>query len=505
MNSPLSPSRTAYLGLQARFRRVMVLDHILDTLRWDQITYMPSGSASARADQLAQLSALRIEGLADPQVTDLFERAELDDDLNDLEHANLREMRRHCRDALAAPKDLVIAATRASTLCEAKWREAREANAFPIVARALAEVVNLWRQISIAKSEVFGCSPYDALIDSYEPGGRSEQISSMMSDIETWLPNLIDKAIECQKPRPIPLQNAWSTSDQTRFFRCIMAALGFDFGRGRLDQSIHPASLGRGGDVRVTARWDDQSLLFGIKAVLHETGHALYESGVPQESGWAQQPVGLARGSVLHESQALLYEVQLGRSLLFLEWLASKASRHAGVLDESWSAPNLINSFRRISRSLIRIDADELTYPGHVIMRFRLERDLIEGRLSVADLPSAWNELFLRVLGISVPDERSGCLQDIHWYKGTWGYFAVYIPGAIAAAQLYQSAGRGIPDLPERLRCGDFEPLLLWLRQNVHVKASRWTTDEVLSQATGCGLDVTAFRFHLEERYLRGN
>ena len=280
-----------------------------------------------------------------------------------------------------------------------------------------------------------------------------------------------------------------------------MRQLGFDFDGGRLDVSLHPFCSGVPEDVRVTTRYDTADFTQSAMAVLHETGHALYNKGLP--AGWRRQPVGAARGMAVHESQSLIIEMQACRSGEFIGFLAPLVREALGGSGPAWSADNLRRHYRRVARSFIRVDADEVTYPAHVILRYRLERALVAGELSLDDLPDAWAEGLDSLLGIRPADDAVGCLQDIHWYSGSWGYFPTYALGALAAAQLFAAALAERPDIPDAIAKGDFTPLLGWLRDAVHRKASMpATTDDLLREATGAPLGTAAFKAHLESRYL---
>jgi carboxypeptidase Taq len=279
-----------------------------------------------------------------------------------------------------------------------------------------------------------------------------------------------------------------------------MAALGFEFERGRLDISAHPFSGGATDDVRITTRYSDEDFGRALMGVLHETGHALYELGLP--AAWRHQPVGTARGMALHESQSLLVEMQACRSREFAEFVAPLIRTAFGVAGPAYEPENLYRAGIRVSRGLIRVDADEVTYPAHVVLRYRLERALLAGDLALADLPGAWRDSMRELVGIEPPDDRLGCLQDIHWPGGAWGYFPTYTLGAMIAAQLFQAARAEHPGIPDAIAKGDFSLLLGWLRRNVHGKASRHTTRDVLCQATGKPLEIGVFRAHLEQRYL---
>jgi carboxypeptidase Taq len=279
-----------------------------------------------------------------------------------------------------------------------------------------------------------------------------------------------------------------------------MRVLGFDFEHGRLDISLHPFCGGVPDDVRITTRYNEDDFTQAVMAVIHETGHALYERGLPP--AWRHQPVGQARGMSLHESQSLLMEMQASRSRQFIAFVAPLAREAVGGNGPAWDEGNLYRLYTRVKPDFIRVDADEVTYPAHVILRYRLERALIAGDMAVDDLPAAWNAGMKELLGIVPPSDREGCLQDIHWYDGAWGYFPTYTLGAMTAAQLFDAACRANPQIPTSIGRGDFVPLLAWLREHVHGHGARLSNRELLTRATGRPLDPAVFKRHLETRYL---
>ena len=280
----------------------------------------------------------------------------------------------------------------------------------------------------------------------------------------------------------------------------LMERLGFDFAHGRLDVSLHPFCGGTPDDVRITTRYDEADFTQALMGVLHETGHALYERGLPPD--WRNQPVGDARGMSIHESQSLLVEMQVCRSREFLEFAAPLLRECFGGTGPAWDADNLYRLYTKVERGFIRVDADEVTYPAHVILRYRLERALVAGELDLADLPAAWNAAMRELLGIVPPDDRLGCLQDVHWYDGAWGYFPTYTLGAMTAAQLFAAAKRADPAIAPGIAKGEFAPLMRWLRANIHSQGSRLSTTEVIEKATGAPLNDAVFRAHLRSRYL---
>ena len=287
---------------------------------------------------------------------------------------------------------------------------------------------------------------------------------------------------------------------QEALARRLMRSVGFDFDHGRLDVSLHPFCGGVPDDVRITTRYDEADFMKSLMEVLHETGHALYERGLP--AAWRLQPVGEARGMAMHEGQSLLIEMQACRSPEFIGFMASLAREAFDGTGPAWEPANLAVFYNRVSPDFIRVDADEVTYPAHIILRTRLEKALIAGKMELEDLPAAWNDGMRELLGITPPDDARGCLQDIHWYDGAWGYFPTYTLGAMTAAQLFAAAKTAVPEIPAAIAGGDFAPLIGWLRDKVHALGSSLASEDILVQATGKPLDPAVFKAHLEARYL---
>lgn len=493
---------TAYARLEDRFRRIGILGDSLSMLHWDAAVLMPAGAADSRAEQCALLKTLAHEGLTAPDLPDLLDQA-LAEETDPWRRANLREMRRDHAHAAALPAPLVEALARAESTAEMVWRDARAAADFAQVLPALRDLLALVREAAAAKAQALGLSPYDALLDQFEPEARSAEIDILFADLETFLPDFLARVLERQARRPalVPPPGPFPIERQKELGRTFMTALGFDFQRGRLDISHHPFCGGTADDVRLTTRYDEADYSSALMGVLHETGHALYEFGLPG-GPWRHQPVSRARGMAMHESQSLLMEMQACRSRAFHAWAAPHLARAFGGAESSWDPETLYRLGIRVEPGFIRVDADEVTYPAHVIVRYRLERALIAGDMDPADLPGAWAEGYRRLLGLTPPDDRLGCLQDIHWYGGSWGYFPTYTLGAIAAAQLFASALAARPDIPAALARGDFSPLLDWLRPNVHARGSLLSTRDLLVAATGRPLDPGQFKRHLERRYL---
>ncbi len=489
----------AYDRLVDRFRLVATIGECASMLGWDAAAIMPPGGGQARGDQLAVLALLGHRNLIAPETEADLAAAEAS---GAWESANLGLMRHAYKRAKALPADLVEARAKANSNCEKIWRVARGEADFALVKPHLAEVLHLTRLSATALSEALGISPYDALMDGYQHGIGAGDVAPVFAAYEDFLAIALSEAERLQARHRDPVRPAgpFPIAAQETLCRDLAQRLGLDFNHARLDRSAHPFSGGTPTDVRITTRYAEDDVTSAILAVVHETGHALYERGLPP--AYARQPVGEAAGMAMHESQSLIVEMQAVRSDAFLGWLGGRLHATFGGEPAPYGAENLGRLWRRVRRSTIRVDADELTYPAHVILRFRLERAMIAGDLTVADLPGAWNDGLHALLGITPPDDAQGCLQDIHWYDGAFGYFPSYTLGAMAAAQLMQAARATIPTMDEAFGRGDVSPLLVWLRTHVHGIGSRLGFNTIMEQATGRKLDPLAFQNHLRLRYL---
>lgn len=491
----------AHARLKARFARIAALNEAAGMLHWDASAMMPPGGAASRGEQLAALAGLAHELLTAPVVADDLAIARAD---GAWAETNLRLMARAHARATALPTELVEATARANSACEKTWREAKARADFALVRPALAEVVRLQRETARALGAALEMDPYDALMDGYQPGIAAADVEPVFAAYEAFLRDALPRAeaIQAAKPAPAPLPGPFPVEVQRALCRRLSARIGLDYEHARLDESLHPFCGGTPEDVRLTTFYDERDVSKALLGVLHETGHALYERGLPKD--WARQPVGDAAGMAAHESQSLIVEMQACRSDAFLGFLGRELHQAFGGPAASYQGDNLARLWRRVERGFIRVDADEITYPAHVILRFRLERALIGGGLEVADLPAAWNEGLREMLGITPPDDAKGCLQDIHWHDGAFGYFPSYTLGAMAAAQLMKAARAAVPGLDEALGEGEMAPLLGWLRANVHGKGSLLGFQDLLREATGKPLDPTDFTAHLTARYLHG-
>lgn len=493
---------TTYRELVQRFDRHYLLRSSADILEWDAQAMMPEGGGELRAAQLGTLRVLAHDAIAEPDMAELLAAAEASPPEDPWERANLGSMRRLWVHAAAVPADLVEARTRATSRCELAWRAARRDDDFASLLPRLEEVVSLTRQVGQAKAAAMKLSVYDALADEYEPGAREAVLTPLFTRLERELPPLVDAIIAAQAraPRAPDLGGPFPVAKQAALGRLLAERMGFDFTRGRLDVSAHPFCGGAAEDVRMTTRYDERDFLSSVLGVVHESGHALYEMGLPR--AWVRQPVGQAAGMGLHESQSLLMEMQAARTPELLGYLARVAAEELGVSEQVLSREALALHALRVERSLVRVEADEATYPLHVAVRYAIERALLSGDLPVADLPGAFRDGMERVVGIRPGSDRDGCLQDVHWPSGAFGYFPSYTIGAIAAAQLFAAALAAHPSIPSELSRGEFSSVRSFAREHVHQYGSRFDTGTVLQKATGRGLDVDGFLGHLRRRYL---
>ena len=493
---------TPYKQLEQEWQRLHAFNGALSLLRWDAAVLMPRGSAGVRGEQLAAIETEQHALLTSPRISRLIERAEAGGSaLDEWQRANLRAMRRQRDHAIATPVSLITRLARATSVAEVRWAEAREKNDFAVFAPHLEEVLRLVRDKASLLGQARNLAPYDALIDEFTPSLGSTEIDTVMRALSRRLPGLIREAIELQsRSEPLPITGRFASGKQRALITEAMKAVGFPFDRGRLDESEHPFTEGVPGDIRVTTKLNSADPFAGLLAALHETGHALYDLGVPRE--WSTQPVGHDRGIALEESQSLFIEMIVCRSRPFLTWLKPLLEKHFGVTGPKWGVENLYRRLTRVRRSMIRVDADELTYPLHVMLRYHIERDLLDDRLAVRDLPAAWNQGMDDLLEVRPANDAEGCLQDIHWAHGSFGYFPSYVMGAAVSAQLYETLRAQNPEMDAQLTRGEFSGVTGWMATHVHAQGARMTPPELMKHVTGKPLTAAALLRYLEAKYL---
>jgi carboxypeptidase Taq len=488
----------AYRELLTRAREQTLLGSCATLLEWDEDVCMPEGGAEHRAAQQALMARLLHIQATDPRLGDLL--AEVEAKLGpglgpgDPVAVNLRELREEYDKAQRLPASLVEDLARVTTLAYEVWRDACEDHDARVFLPWLGRVVALKQAEADCLAQ--GRDRYDVLLDEWEPGLRWATLGPMLARLRAAAGPLLDRAIGRGTSAPAWLTHPVDVRLQAKVARELAEWLGFDFAAGRLDEAPHPATIRVGpGDVRLTTRFRPDAFAGGLFATLHELGHGLYEQALPGEHFGA--PVGEAPSLGLHESQARLVENHLGRSRAFWQHLWPRLAPRFGGAFADVGADALWRAVNHPRRGVNRITADELSYDLHIHVRVELERALVDGTLVAAELPGAWAEAYRRVLDVTPPDDRAGCLQDGHWAEGMFGFFPTYTIGNAIAAQLMERLRREAPGLDEALAVGDPEPLLAFLRDRVHRLGSLFTTAEIVERATGAPLSIEPLIAHL--------
>jgi carboxypeptidase Taq len=495
--STLTP---AYDELSTTWTRLHRLGHLQSIAGWDQAANMPPKGNEARAAAMAEMAALLHRMRTDAKLPDHLKRAE-QEPLSDMQRANLREMHRQWQASNALPESLVMRQRMATSRCEHAWRTQRPANDWAGFLENFRPVLAVAREEAELLSQLYGVRKYDAMMDRFEPGMTCAQVDRVFGEVRQWLPGLIQKVTERQaREHVIAPVGPFALPAQRVLCEQVMRLLGFDFQGGRLDVSTHPFCGGVPEDVRMTTRFREDDFLGSLMGTVHETGHGRYEQNLPRD--WLGQPVADARSMALHESQSLSFEMQLGSHPGFVALLSPLVQQALGA-QPAFEAGNLHKLLTRVKPGFIRVDADEVTYPAHIILRYEIERPLIEGEIEPEDVPALWDAKMMELLGVDTRGNfTNGPLQDVHWPEALFGYFPCYSLGAMYAAQWFAAMRRSMPDLDARIAAGDLGSVFDWLRQNIWTQASRWTTDELALRASGEVLNPAHFKAHLQARYL---
>ena len=498
------PRSDAYPALVAHFRELSVLQSCSAVLGWDQQTYMPRGGAAFRGEQLALIAKVCHARATDPRIEEWLSAAEVAPDSADA--ANVREWRHGYDRATKLPARLVEELALATSAAHESWEAARKDDQYEMFRPHLSRVLDLKReeaqavQSSTPNSALRTPHLYDALLDEYEPGCTTAELKTLFAELTTALVPLIRQIADRPLADTSCLRREFAVDRQKWFAESAAEAIGFNFRAGRLDTTAHPFCSTFGpGDCRLTTRYNPRFFNEAFFGVLHEAGHGLYEQGLPAEAFGT--PCGSYCSLGVHESQSRLWENQVGRSAAFWQhWFPRLKQAFPGVMSDV-TADKFVQAVNAVSPSLIRVEADEATYNLHIAIRFELEVALIGGDLSVADLPSAWNDAYEKSLGIRPPTDATGCLQDIHWSFGGFGYFPTYTLGNLLAAQLFATAGTVLPDLNTSITRGDCAPLLNWLREHIHRHGRRFRAGDLCRQATGIPLTAKPFLDYLSGKF----
>ena len=496
-------TRTAYAELCEVARETATLSSTEYLLAWDQETYMPEGAAEARASQRALIAGLVHDRKTSERMGELIAACEQDAELtaDPTTAADIREFRRDYDLATKLPVELVRELAEVGSRAQNIWRKAREQSDFSVFRPILERLVGLVRQ----KAECYGAPEggelYDALLNEYEPGARAADIESIFTPLAERLSALVANLADNGTPPDTScLDLKIDASRQHAFGLFILDAIGFDLNAGRLDTTTHPFCEGLApGDTRLTTRYRDERFTDALYGTMHEAGHGIYEQGLPKARCFGQ-PLGEAISLGIHESQSRMWENSVGRSRAFWTWALPHAKEKLGPAIAPYSADDLYRAVNTAQPSFIRVEADEATYNLHIMLRFDIERAIIRGDIAIKDIPGLWNETFKRYLGLGVPDDRRGCLQDVHWSFGAIGYFPTYCLGNLYAAQLWETINEQIPDLNDQIACGEFAPLRTWLNKNIHAQGRRYRAGELCERLTGKPLGADPLLRHLEGR-----
>jgi carboxypeptidase Taq len=485
----------------AAARQAMLLQTSADILEWDERTGMPIAAGEYRAAQVSTLRAMAHRARTDQAYGDDLQslRQQIEqEDPHSPTAATVAGLYRDWNRDRKLPSELVQRASEATVLGQQKWDAAKKANDYSLFRETLDQILRIKREIGQRLREGTDRTTYEALMDEYEPDARVTELQSIFESLRVPLVDLVRKIREApRKPDPRVLRRETSIPQQRTFNRMVAAAIGFDFDRGRLDETSHPFCTTLGpADCRILTRYNATQFASGLFGTLHEAGHGMYEQGLP--SSWFGLPPGTCASLGIHESQSRLWENQVGRSRAFWKWLLPQTQQHLGSSLAGVDLDTLYFAVNEVEPSLIRVEADETTYNLHILIRFDLERQLIEDTLSVEDLPDAWNGRYESDLGVRPPSDASGVLQDVHWSAGLIGYFPTYTLGNLASAQLFHAASEQLGDLDAQFEAGEFGPLRQWLRENIHIHGRCYSGGQLVERA--CGSPLTAD--HLL-RYLR--
>ncbi len=460
---------------------------------------MPHAGGEARAEQQSLLSAMVHEHKTSKEIGDLIAACEQDKGLDDRARANIREMRRDFDRETKLPTELVAELAKVQSQSQEVWKEARAKNDFAMFAPWLERVLDLTRRKAECYGTPKGGELYDALLDEYEAGMTAREIDSIFTPLRPRLAGLVAAIAASGKQQDKKcLEMKFTQEQHAGFCHTVLEGMQFDLNAGRLDVTTHPFCSGVApGDTRLTFRWKTDSFLEPLYGVMHEAGHGLYEQGLPKAAHFGE-PLGDSVSLGIHESQSRMWENFVGRSRSFWTWALPHAKRAYAPALDGYSIEKMFHVANLVHPSYIRVEADEATYNLHIMLRFALERALISKQLAVKDLPGAWNSMFKEFLGLAVPDDRRGCLQDVHWSFGLVGYFPTYTLGNLYAAQFWEKINSQITDLDAQMARGQFGALKHWLNQNIHAHGRQFQASELCKRITGKPLSADPLMRHLE-------
>ena len=488
----------SYKNLKILFEEQSLINDISGILNWDMATYMPENSRRQRIKQITKLYDYKKNIFNVIKKNEFFNKVN-EFELDKFDKINFELMKNKFDYFNSISVDKLKKKAELSIECEGLWREAKEKSNFNIVKNSFVKLVKLIKEESEILSQIKEKKKYDCLLSKYDRSLDSKQLFKIFNRVEKFIKKKLPLIVNKQKK--IEFHNFLNEEDQFNLSKIFMKQLGFDFSRGRIDKSLHPFCGGGTQDVRITTRFTEEDSFSCFDALMHETGHALYEQGLPQK--WAHQPIGSAGGMSLHESQSLFVEMQIIKSLPVSQFIQKTLKDKLDKDPNVWSSEVIYNIRNNVNPGYIRVDSDEVHYPLHIIHRFNIEYKIIEEDANVEHLPDLWNEEFSKTLGLDVHDDKSGCLQDIHWYGGDFGYFPTYSIGAFIAAQLACKVRTELINYDLNLKEGNFKPIIMWLRENIHNRGNFLKIDELLEESTDEKLNLKYFENHIIDRYIK--
>ena len=495
--------KESYAELIKQTKEISTLGACQAVLEWDHQVNMPPGGAAMRAEQTSLLAGMIHEKFIDPKIGDLLSAVEGTDlvaEADSIEAANIREIRHSYDKETKLPKDLVEEFNKTTALAHNEWAVARNDKDFKKFEPWLVKIVDLAKRM--AEAYGYEGEPYNALMDNYEPGATVDEVADVFEKVRIELVDLLGKINSSSvKPDVSIVERPYDVDKQKLFGEMIAMAMGYDFNEGRLDIATHPFTTDFGpGDTRITTRYNPKRLNDALFGTVHEAGHALYEMGIDKKTHFGT-PVGESASLGIHESQSRMWENMVERSKPFWRYFFPVAQRVFRDSLTGISFDDFYTAVNAVTPSFIRVEADEVTYNLHIMLRFEMERALMQGDIKPADVPSAWNEKFKKYFGIDVDNDANGCLQDVHWSAGLFGYFPTYALGNIYAAQFFAQAQKDLPDLDAQLEAGNMLALREWLRENIHQHGQRFRAKQLCERVTGAPLSHKPMMDYMNKKF----
>lgn len=490
-------SKNLYQKLTKIYEQYYNLNNINSILTWDLTVKMPHNGYNLREKQLSLIEKITSNTIDNNTTKELFKDID-PTTLNSTEQRNFFLMKRNFLHTTSIPEKLRKTFLSTSLKSEFIWRKAKHDNDFPLFDKYFSKTITLLQEICTIKSETLKISPYETLLDQYDPGLTEEKIDILFNKLEKNLPNLITKIINKQKSHQQLTLPKISPEKQKLIYTKILKKIGLSLNWSRIDESIHPFCTGYPGDVRITTRYCKDDFVSGLMGLIHETGHAIYDNNLPKKH--ILQPIGQSNGMSLHESQSLFMEMQIARSYSFSKFILPMLKKEFD-LDNSYNINNFYNHLNKVEKGYIRVNADEATYPLHIIMRYQIEKDLIYKKINTSDLPEIWNHKMHQYFSLAKPSNSQGCLQDIHWSDGSLGYFPTYTIGAIYAAQIAEKIKNTLTDFNQLIENGDFKPIVKILNKNIHNQASLLNSQDIIEKFSGTKLNVDSYLNYIKTKY----